>query len=61
MNAIRYLNPVTPYIEGAHAVAFYGDLPGLGITVYMIVAAVVLPILGLRLFRRLEGEMAVEL
>jgi ABC-type polysaccharide/polyol phosphate export permease len=59
--ALRWGNPVAPFIEGVRDVLFYGRLPGAGIAVYVVLAAVVAVAAGRFVFRRMEAELAVVL
>lgn len=58
---LRWLNPVTPYVEGFRAAFMDGQLPGWTNIVYTLVVGPVAMVVGLRLFRRLDDRVAVEL
>jgi ABC-type polysaccharide/polyol phosphate export permease len=60
-DALRWGNPVSPYIEGVREVLFYGRFPGVGVVVYVAVAAGLALVIGRALFKRMEGELAVVL
>ena len=57
---IHWGNPLSPLIEALRAPLFYGRLPGLGDTIYTIVAAVVALALGAYVFNRVDDQIAVE-
>jgi ABC-type polysaccharide/polyol phosphate export permease len=59
--ALRWGNPVAPFIEAVRDVLFYGRLPGAGIVAYVALAAVLAVAGGRFVFRRLEAELAVVL
>src|SRR5436305_12926445 len=46
VSVIHWGNPLSPVVEALHDVLFYGRLPGLGDTVYTVVAALVALALG---------------
>ena len=56
---LEWLNPVAPYIDAVRDVLYDGAVPSLAVWAYIAVGAVVALLLGLTLFRRLEGELAV--
>lgn len=56
-----YLNPPAPFLVAFQKVLFYGVWPTATDMIYVTVAAVVMAVVGLVVFRRLEREMAVEL
>jgi ABC-2 type transport system permease protein len=58
---LHYGNFVTPFILSVRDPLFMGEWPAVGDVLYCIVAATVLFVAGLNVFRRLEREMAVEL
>jgi ABC-type polysaccharide/polyol phosphate export permease len=60
-DALRWGNPVSPFIESVREVLFYGRFPSLAIVAYIAVAAAVALVAGRYLFRRMEGELAVVL
>jgi ABC-type polysaccharide/polyol phosphate export permease len=57
---IHWGNPLSPVIEALRDPLFYGRLPGLGDTVYTIVAAFVALALGAFVFTRVDDEIAVQ-
>jgi ABC-type polysaccharide/polyol phosphate export permease len=57
---IHWGNPLAPPIEALRDPLFYGRLPGLGDTVYTVVAAVVALALGAYVFNRVDDQIAVE-
>ncbi len=60
-DVLRWGNPVAPFIEGVRDVVYEGRWPALGVLAYIAVACTVAVLVGLALFRRLEGELAVVL
>ncbi|MBJ7454442.1 MAG: ABC transporter permease [Thermoleophilia bacterium] len=60
-NALYYGNPITPFLSSIREIMFFGGWPGLGDWIYCGVGGVLVLVVGMRLFRRLEREMAVEL
>jgi len=59
--ALRWGNPVAPFIESVREVLFFGRFPELGVIAYVVVAAALALGLGRALFRRMERELAVVL
>jgi lipopolysaccharide transport system permease protein len=60
VDLIHWGNPLSPLIEALRDPLFYGRLPGLGDTVYTIVAAVLALALGAFVFNRVDDQIAVE-
>ena len=60
VDIIHWGNPLSPLIEALRDPLFYGRLPGLGDTIYTIVAAVVALALGAYVFNRVDDQIAVE-
>jgi lipopolysaccharide transport system permease protein len=60
VDLIHWGNPLAPPIEALRDALFYGRLPGLGDTVYTIVAAIVALALGAYVFNRVDDQIAVE-
>ena len=60
-NALYYGNPITPFLSAIREIMFFGEWPGLGDWLYCAIGGALVLVVGLRLFRRLEREMAVEL
>jgi lipopolysaccharide transport system permease protein len=60
-SALYYGNPITPFLSSIQKIMFFGTWPSLADWLYCGLVGVVVLALGLRLFRRLEREMAVEL
>ena len=58
---LYYGNPITPFLSSIREIMFFGSWPGLGDWIYCGVGGPLVLLLGLRLFKRLEREMAVEL
>ena len=59
--ALRWGNPVTPFVEGIRGPLFHGQYPALSQIVYMICAGVASLALGAFVFRRLDDQLAIEL
>jgi lipopolysaccharide transport system permease protein len=60
-NLLHYLNPATPFVLAIRDPLFLGQWPAATDVLYCIVASLMLLVIGLTCFRRLEREMAVEL
>jgi ABC-type polysaccharide/polyol phosphate export permease len=60
VNLIHWGNPLAPPIEALRDPLFYGRLPGLGDTIYTVVAAIVALALGAYVFNRVDDQIAVE-
>ncbi len=60
VDLIHWGNPLAPPIEAFRDPLFYGRLPGLGDTVYTVVAAIVALALGAYVFNRVDDQIAVE-
>jgi ABC-type polysaccharide/polyol phosphate export permease len=58
---LRWANPIAPFISSVRTVVFDCRTPDATSLMYVAVAAVVSAGLGITLFRRLEGELAVVL
>ncbi len=58
---LHWGNPVSPFVIVVQDCLFFGQWPPLADSLYCVVAAVVFGLAGYLVFRRLEGEMAVEL
>jgi ABC-type polysaccharide/polyol phosphate export permease len=61
VNVMRYLNPVTPYVEGLRATLLDGVVPGVGALIYMAVVGPALLVLGLWVVQRYQDRFAVVL
>ncbi|MCB0872183.1 MAG: ABC transporter permease [Actinobacteria bacterium] len=61
LHVLYYGNPITPYVSAIREIVFAGDWPGLGDWVYCAAVAAITLVSGFAIFRRLEGDMAVEL
>ncbi len=57
--ALEWLNPVAPFILAVRDVLYAGEVPGLGVLAYCVLAGVLAVVLGRALFRRMEPELAV--
>jgi ABC-type polysaccharide/polyol phosphate export permease len=58
---LRWGNPVAPFIQAMQSVVYDGRAPDGPTVLYIVVAAALSLALGLALFRRLQGELAVVL
>jgi len=56
---LSWVNPIAPFIEAMRQVLFYGAAPEWGRLVYALAAGLLSLAVGLLVFRRLEGELAV--
>jgi lipopolysaccharide transport system permease protein len=61
IHALRYGNPVTPYVEGVRATLLQATVPGTSLLVYIFVVGPLLALLGLWVVQRFEDRLAVEL
>ncbi len=61
VNVLHYGNPIAPFVISIQDILFFGQWPSLVNSLYCVVAAAVMLVLGFWAFRRLEREMAVEL
>lgn len=61
ISVLHYGNPIAPFIIVVQDVLFFGQWPTMGDSLYCAVAAVAALVIGISVFNRLEGEMAVEL
>jgi ABC-type polysaccharide/polyol phosphate export permease len=57
--ALEWLNPVAPFILAVRDVLYAGEVPGLDVLAYCVVAGALALLAGRWLFRRLEPELAV--
>jgi lipopolysaccharide transport system permease protein len=60
VDLIHWGNPLSPMIQALRDPLFYGQLPGLGDTLYTIIAAALALALGAWIFNRVDDEIAVE-
>lgn len=58
---LRWGNPIAPFIEAIRTVVYAGQTPPGTVLVYVVAAAIISLALGLAVFRRLEGDLAVVL
>lgn len=56
---IEWVNPVAPFVESMRSVLYGGAVPSAGRLLYVFLAAVLILGLGVAVFRRLQGELAV--
>lgn len=61
IDILHWGNPISPFVITVQDTLFFGVWPTLGDSIYCIVAATLALIIGWFTFKRLEGEMAVEL
>jgi len=59
--AMRYGNPVTPYVEAVRAVVLQANVPGLPLLLYVFVVGPAVALLGLWVVQRYEDRIAIEL
>jgi lipopolysaccharide transport system permease protein len=60
VDLIHWGNPLSPMIQALRDPLFYGQLPGLGDTLYTVIAAALALALGAWIFNRVDDEIAVE-
>jgi ABC-type polysaccharide/polyol phosphate export permease len=60
VDAIHWLNPLSPAIEAIRAPLFQGTMPFWGDALYLVVAAVVSLALGAWIFLRVDDQIAIE-
>jgi len=60
VDLIHWGNPLSPVVEALRDPLFYGELPGLGDTLYTVGAAIVALALGAFVFNRVDDQIAVE-
>jgi ABC-type polysaccharide/polyol phosphate export permease len=60
IHVIRYVNPVTPYIEGIRGAMLEGKVPGVTLLVYAAVAAPLVAVIGLWVIQRYADRFAAE-
>ena len=60
LDLVHWGNPLSPMVETLRDPLLYGRLPGLGDTVYTVVAAVAALALGAFVFNRVDDQIAVE-
>ena len=60
-SVLRWANPIAPFIDGVRTVVYDGRSPTGPELLYMLGAAVLSMFVGLTIFHRLEGELAVVL
>jgi ABC-type polysaccharide/polyol phosphate export permease len=58
---LHWGNPIAPYIDSVRTVVYSGRTPSAADLVYVVAAAAVSICVGLVVFRRMEGELAVVL
>ena len=56
---LDWVNPLVPFIDALRAILYYGHAPDWGRLVYSIAAGLVFLAVGLTVFRRMEGDLAV--
>jgi len=57
---VHWGNPLSPVVQALRDPLFYGRLPGLGDTLYSVVAALAALALGAFVFSRVDDQIAVE-
>jgi ABC-type polysaccharide/polyol phosphate export permease len=58
---MRYGNPITPYLETIRALGMQGTLPGWPLLLYCLIVGPALALIGIKVLRRRDDQMAVEL
>jgi ABC-type polysaccharide/polyol phosphate export permease len=61
ITVMRYGNPITPYLETIRALAMQGRVPGLPLILYCVIVGPALALIGIRVLRAKDDQMAVEL
>jgi homopolymeric O-antigen transport system permease protein len=61
VEVLRWVNFVTPFVEGIRGPLFHGVYPSLSQVVYMVCAGLASLALGAFVFRRLDDQLAIEL
>jgi lipopolysaccharide transport system permease protein len=61
ITVMRYGNPLTPYLESIRALALQGQIPGWPLILYCIVVGPTMAIIGIKVLRMNDDQMAVEL
>ena len=61
MELLHWGNIATPFVESVRGPLFYGQYPGIGDIVYIVVASALALLIGAAVFRRLDDQLAVEL
>jgi ABC-type polysaccharide/polyol phosphate export permease len=61
MEILHWGNPATPFVESIRGPLFYGQYPGVGDVLYVVIGAAVALTIGAAVFRRLDDQLAVEL
>jgi len=56
---LDWVNPLAPFIEALRSILYYGHAPSWGRLVYTLAAGAIVLALGLTVFRRMEGDLAV--
>ena len=60
IQAIHWLNPLSPAVEAIRAPLFLGKLPFWGDALYLVVATVLALLLGAFVFKRVDDQIAIE-
>jgi ABC-2 type transport system permease protein len=60
IRALRYLNPVTPYVEGIRGAIFQAQVPGPSLLIYIFVVGPLTALIGLWTIQRFQDRFAVE-
>ena len=60
IRTLRYLNPVTPYVEGIRGAIFQAQIPGPSLLIYIFVVGPLVALIGLWTIQRFEDRFAVE-
>jgi lipopolysaccharide transport system permease protein len=60
IHLMRYVNPVTPYVEGIRGVLVQGHVAGTALLAYIFLVGPLVAAIGLWVIQRFEGRFAVE-
>ena len=60
IQAIHWLNPLSPAVEAVRAPLFLGELPAWGDALYLVVACAAALALGAFVFTRVDDQIAIE-
>jgi ABC-type polysaccharide/polyol phosphate export permease len=56
---LDWVNPLAPFIDALRSILYYGHAPDWGRLVYSLAAGAIVLALGVTVFRRMEGDLAV--
>lgn len=58
---LRWGNPIAPFIEAVRTVVYSGQTPAAPVLLYVVAAAIISMAMGVAVFQRLQGDLAVVL